>query len=208
MKDYSHRKGVTLGPMCKHGHDHGGEKSYRKIDNWTCCECQEIRIHAWQQTERGKLASKKVKARRKEKANIQAKSYRVRTRSKRIAYNAEYRAKNKAWLLAYYRDYNAMKKAVIRVATPAWADRAEIKRIYKEAVLLTLATGEQYHVDHIVPIISDRVCGLHVPANLRIITESENCQKGNRWWPEDGGLNGYSDRCIAWDYAKQAMGVA
>jgi 5-methylcytosine-specific restriction endonuclease McrA len=48
---------------------------------------------------------------------------------------------------------------------------------------LTKLTGERYVVDHIVPLISEAVCGLHVPWNLRVITQDENLRKSNKLEP-------------------------
>lgn len=65
-------------------------------------------------------------------------------------------------------------------ATPPWLNDiqlAEMKRIY-------LGAPEGYHVDHIVPLKSPLVCGLHVPWNLQVIPEGENLLKSNKYWPE------------------------
>lgn len=69
-------------------------------------------------------------------------------------------------------------------ARPEWADLVAIKGFYKEATAISLSTGIPHHVDHIVPLCSDLVCGLHVPANLQVLTSTENIVKGNRYWPD------------------------
>ena len=95
-------------------------------------------------------------------------------------YNKEYQKKNRGWFLSYFRDYNNRRKATMLRATPAWADTEKIKLVYEEAVQL----GETFHVDHIVPLQSKRVCGLHVEENLRVILGRDNTAKGNRNWPD------------------------
>lgn len=74
----------------------------------------------------------------------------------------------------------ARRLAAKRRAMPGWADLAAIQTVYQAAARLTKATGVRHEVDHVVPLKSDIVCGLHVADNLRVITKSENCRKSNK----------------------------
>ena len=69
----------------------------------------------------------------------------------------------------------------IRRATPRWADRQRIVNIYAESGRRSRRGKLKYHVDHVIPLIHPKVCGLHVHNNLQILTARKNCQKNNRW---------------------------
>ncbi len=68
-------------------------------------------------------------------------------------------------------------------AWPDWcSDHPGFNTIYSEAKRLR-KVGRDVHVDHIVPICSPIVCGLHVPWNLEIIPAKTNMSKSNHCWP-------------------------
>jgi hypothetical protein len=69
-------------------------------------------------------------------------------------------------------------------ATPLWANQFIIDEIYELAQLRTTLTGIKWHVDHIVPLQSKLVCGLHTEANLQVIPAIKNAIKGNSFWPD------------------------
>ena len=78
----------------------------------------------------------------------------------------------------------AKRTAAKLQATPVWADQSAIERIYAEAARITKETGVRHEVDHIVPLQSDIVCGLHWEGNLQVLTKAENISKLNRYWPD------------------------
>lgn len=98
----------------------------------------------------------------------------VAARKKRERGNNAYRIRE------YQRGYQAKKRARKQHAMPAWADQALIRRFYAEAELMTQLTGIKHEVDHIIPLNGKGVCGLHIPANLRVVTREFNGKKGNK----------------------------
>lgn len=78
---------------------------------------------------------------------------------------------------------NAKYRASVREATPSWADKEAIAGMYQLAAIFN-STGINLHVDHIVPLKSNKVCGLHSEDNLRLLPATENITKGNRYWDD------------------------
>jgi len=81
---------------------------------------------------------------------------------------------------------SAKRRAAKLSAYPIWANKFFIEQAYDLARKRTEVMGVRYVVDHIVPLQSKFVCGLHVEHNLRVIPEAANATKGNRWWPDMG----------------------
>jgi hypothetical protein len=96
------------------------------------------------------------------------------------------RIRSAAWIRANS-DYAVAKTSKRRAckfnATPAWANDFFIKEAYALARLRTKIFGFKWHVDHIVPLNSGTVCGLHVEHNLQVIPGASNLVKSNRFWP-------------------------
>lgn len=125
-------------------------------------------------------------AERKDKINARQREY--KSANRHLA--AQYRQDNKeaiALTQKAWRENNkhltnakaARRRAALMQALPSWANLDEIAKIYK-----TAKEQEGIHVDHIVPLQSDLVCGLHVEHNLQLLPHLENISKGNRYWPD------------------------
>ena len=91
-----------------------------------------------------------------------------------------YRQENKDKLATYRSLYRSKKL----YRTPKWIskeDLARIKSIYKACNIISEKTGIKHHVDHIIPLQGENVCGLHVPWNLQYLPAHDNIKKGNKY---------------------------
>jgi hypothetical protein len=142
-------------------------KVYRKANPEKC------RAHnkAWRKANREKFqANNKVYYQaNREKILAQNKAYVQSNAEKVRAVNKTWRETNREKLRAR----NAKRRAAKLQATPAWADLKEIQDFY-------VACPPGHHVDHIYPLKSPIMCGLHVENNLQYLPAKENISKGNR----------------------------
>lgn len=166
-------KQYFTGKPCGRGH-----VAERFVANRKCCECNTAQMKQYWEDNRERLTEQ---SRVCHKTHSQLDAQRKRNRERmRVDNMSVERVERKRHV---ERVNGAATKAAKLRATPAWADLKAIQAIYKQAQDLTQRTGTIYHVDHIVPLKSTLVCGLHVPANLRPLPATENTSKGNRWWP-------------------------
>lgn len=80
--------------------------------------------------------------------------------------------------------HNTKRRLSTLRATPSWASQDAIRAIYEGARVIELSSGLRHAVDHVVPLNSPLVCGLHAENNLQVLTAHENAKKGNRHWPD------------------------
>lgn len=118
----------------------------------------------------------------KERLKARQTAYRQATQSALNAYNRM--ASKRPHRMAAQAALVAWRRAMKKQATPPWVDRAALVAIYREARRLTQETGRKHHVDHIVPLVSAIVCGLHVPWNLQPLFYKDNHRKSNKRWPD------------------------
>lgn len=84
------------------------------------------------------------------------------------------------------REYKAKRSDLKRHSVPSWMTTEELNQIdalYTKATQLTIDTGIPHHVDHLIPIVNDLVCGFHVYSNLQILTAKDNLRKSNFFTP-------------------------
>lgn len=140
------------------------------------------RSEVWRKThpERQRSAEINYRAANPEKRKQTCSRYRQTNPEKERETGAKWRAANKPHLAAK----SAARRALKKQATPPWAKMDAIAAIYAEAARRTAETGEQWEVDHIIPLVHKLVCGLHCEQNLQIIPEKQNRQKHNFIAPE------------------------
>lgn len=151
------------------------------------------------QTEVNKASRLKYLEARREYCRNYSKGYYERNREdvlkRRPVYNAKYYEKNKEYYAEYSREwrknnggrvkaYKAKRRASKMNATPTWLSTEQedqINKIYSFRHAISGVVDREYHVDHIVPLQGENVCGLHVPWNLQVIPAEDNISKSNNY---------------------------
>lgn len=171
----------------------------KDVNNYRLKNLDRIKI---KKAEEGRRYPEKIRARARR--YVQANRARVR------AIKAKYYSANKERLRPYHAQYQknnferhkqanrrymqrypdranakcTRRRAIKLRAVPKWADLKKIETIYSEAQRQSVIQEKCFHVDHIVPLVSKLVCGLHCEDNLQVLSGSENAKKSNVIWPD------------------------
>jgi hypothetical protein len=169
------------GEPCKHGHiaprkTKGACVECLKVEWAQAAETRAEYFREYNKSEAGQKAKKGYYERNKDAviASAQARPDEDKRR---------YKKNHKLANPDMYRELVSLRRRRFRDATPKWLSpeqRMEIRLKYRLAIELSRATGIRHAVDHEVPIQGEEVCGLHVPWNLRVITQEENLKKSNK----------------------------
>lgn len=144
-----------LGQPCRRGHPSGE----RYVSSRECLACTPVRAAGWAK-------------RNPEAMSAAGGRWYAKNRDKKTAYTRDWNKKNPH----FARKNNTNRRAKKLAATPKWLTAEQAAAI----VTIYRSCPEGHEVDHIIPLVSKRVCGLHVPWNLQHLTIEANRRKSNK----------------------------
>lgn len=147
----------------------------------SCKDCYKQRTNAYKKANADLIASK-------------SKEYYLENKETILTKNLEYHENNPVSIRKAKKKWKernphkvtactAKRRAAKLNATPMWLTKEHFKEIdmfYWLAKDLKSVSGEEYHVDHILPLQGKNVCGLHVPWNLQVLPADLNLSKNNK----------------------------
>lgn len=126
----------------------------------------------------------------KDKVKVRSKEWRAKNRESQNEWHREYAARNKEQINKNKQKWKsnnkhkvtedaALRRARKRQAIPIWANQKYIALFYEGAKIEEKRTGKKVHVDHIIPLKHDLVCGLHCEDNMQLLFATDNIIKSN-----------------------------
>lgn len=152
----------------------------------SCKQCNRAwhkKYHKKNAGKRSKIAATRYKENKKhilsknKEWRDQNKDWYKKRDSERSLEKKEYYEENKDLFIAHV----AKRRAAKLQATPIWAKQGYISLFYKMAKMEEKRTGRKVHVDHIIPLQGEKVCGLHCEQNLQLLFAEDNLSKGAQY---------------------------
>lgn len=154
------------------------DKSKKDGLKYYCKECDKKKVTDWQKKnpDRVKQLYSEYYERNRDKVDAKRAEWRDQNKEKVSQYvkkaSRTYYHNNKQTHFAL----SAKRRAAKKQAIPPWAELDIIRQLYAKA------SEFGFEVDHVVPLQSDLVCGLHCWHNLQLLDPTLNRSKGNREW--------------------------
>ncbi len=171
MKTISRKEAISqglqfyfTGKPCKNGHI-----SVRYRDKGNCKQCSVEWAKKNYDPDKAAKASKRWRSKNPDYADL--------NRDRINAISRAYRQRNKPKVAALRAANRARRKQAARFTE---ADVFVASEAYDLAKKRSHATGISWEVDHVIPLSSKIVCGLHCAANIQVIPASVNRRKSNK----------------------------